>query len=302
MFDKKQVENVLDRILSAPSFDGASSTVKTIRKMLEAELNTTFSTEQKSWVKRKLTERMASMARVKDAEAATLIENQKYTVEERLMMMLGFTPVPNGMGAPSIGRKRSSSLSSSSSSSSSSTSSGSKRPRVAESLLERSSAKKASADAMYSSNKLRAVPLFVAAQLLIVEHGEEVVEDQEEKAQHLLVDVIKMLKFCARLYIKNDRKGEAAVVYAYCAVVQTTFMRCRWAHYDILRKSLLEGKTTNFDKFTDMMHGVSHLFDGYRMWKQAKEADAHEAECLSNWNVITIQEAHRIVNEKLQTR
>ena len=137
MFDKKQVENVLDRILSAPSFDGASSTVKTIRKMLEAELNTTFSTEQKSWVKRKLTERMASMARVKDAEAATLIENQKYTVEERLMMMLGFTPVPNGMGAPSIGRKRSSSLSSSSSSSSSSTSSGSKRPRVAESLLER---------------------------------------------------------------------------------------------------------------------------------------------------------------------
>jgi hypothetical protein len=166
--------------------------------------------------------------------------------------------------------------------------------------MERASVKKASADAIFSTNKLQATPLYVASQLLIVEHVQEVVEDQEEKAQQLLLDVIKTLKFCARTYIKHDHKRSAAVVYAYCAVVQTNFMRCRWAHYDVLRKNLLDGKTANIDKFKDMMHGVDKMFDSYRTWKSATDADINEANCLANWSVVSIPGAHRIVRNRLK--
>jgi hypothetical protein len=173
-------------------------------------------------------------------------------------------------------------------------------PRPNGTLMERASVKKASADAIFSTNKLQATPLYVASQLLIVEHVQEVVEDQEEKAQQLLLDVIKTLKFCARTYIKHDHKRSAAVVYAYCAVVQTNFMRCRWAHYDVLRKNLLDGKTANIDKFKDMMHGVDKMFDSYRTWKSATDADINEANCLANWSVVSIPGAHRIVRNRLK--
>ena len=59
MFNEKQVRSSIDRILNAPSFD-VSSTVKTIRKLLEKELQTSFTSQQKQLVKKILTEKMRS--------------------------------------------------------------------------------------------------------------------------------------------------------------------------------------------------------------------------------------------------
>jgi hypothetical protein len=51
-----------------------------------------------------------------------------------------------------------------------------------------------------------------------------------------------------------------------------------------------------------MMHGVSHLFDGFRMWKSATDAHVTESEYLSNWSVIPIEKAHKIVRSRLQLK
>ena len=244
------------------------------------------------------------------------------STEDRLLMMLGFAAVPDGMrpalkvssSGYSSSSKSSRRRSSSSSSTLSMTEKSPKRSRVGEieskewtgmSLLERANAKKAGADAVFSSSKLHATPLYIASQLFMVEHvnGTLAIEDQdeeeEEHAQRLLAEVIKILKFCARTYNKHGLRRKAAVVHAYCAVVQTRYMRCRWAHYDVLRKNLVDCKTTNIEKFSDMMQGVSHIFDAYRSWKSAVDADPSEANRLSNWSVVSIVEAHSVVRGSL---
>ena len=313
MFSERRVSASIDRMLCEPDAI-ASQSVKTIRKRLEAEFNVTFDTKERSIVKKILTMKIQKKEK-KEGEGeggrgggsgsgsgsgrTATVNDRDYSVEHRLMMMLGFAPVPEGMGPPpssslrkrSFGSSDNSSRSSSSSSSSGNRSSsssnrvspnhekggsmsGSKRPRVevassskeskewsSMSLLERAVATKASADAILVSDKLRATPLYVAAQLLMVEHvndmmiqgEEEAEEEEEEKTQRLLSDVIKTLKFCARTYTKHGKKKEAAITHVYNSVVQTLFMRCRWSHYDVLRKDLVTN--ANVEKFADMMQG-----------------------------------------------
>tara|TARA_B100000795_G_C22719542_1_gene406834 strand:+ start:133 stop:1146 length:1014 start_codon:yes stop_codon:yes gene_type:complete len=336
MFDKIIVEASIDRIMNEPSFDDKSVTVKSIRKQLESELRIKFDSEEKAIVKELLKKKLVSTPEPppeKGSATTTQPITKKiamnHSVESRLMMMLGFVPVPEGMGRL-VGRKRSNSSNDGNSSSSSSSISNnrntsSKRPRVEEkdddngnsnvngdrSLLDRANVKKAEGDACFTSDKLKALPLYVTAQLLRVEHVDNaMVEDQDEEdeiqSQELLEKAIKTLKFCAKIYIQHGQKSQGAIVHAYRAVVQMRYMRCRWDHYNVahknLAKNLTESKPLNREKAQDMITGVGHMFEAFRSWKAAIAADNKIAKRLSNWSVVSVKEANAIVNEILALR